>query len=181
MIYGERIRFRGAEREDIPMFVNWFNDPEVREGLALYLPMSKASEEIWFDNMIKRPPDEQVLIIEVQDDQDWKAIGTVGLFAFSRNARAAELGISIGEKTEWNKGYGTEAMKLLLKHSFETLNLNRLCLKVYSYNHKAIRCYEKAGFVHEGCNRQAVFHNGEYFDVLWMSVLRSEWKTEDIE
>jgi RimJ/RimL family protein N-acetyltransferase len=81
----------------------------------------------------------------------------------------------LGEKEFWNKGYGTEAMQLVLQHGFQTLNLNRIMLEVYTTNPRAIRCYEKVGFVHEGCKRQGMYKNGVYIDVLLMSVLRQEW------
>jgi RimJ/RimL family protein N-acetyltransferase len=89
------------------------------------------------------------------------------------------VGILIGDKTYWNKGYGTEALKLLLKHGFETLNLNRIFLRVYEDNPRAIHCYEKVGFVHEGRMRQGRFTKGQFVDILFMSVLREEWKTDN--
>jgi RimJ/RimL family protein N-acetyltransferase len=87
----------------------------------------------------------------------------------------------IGEKLEWNKGYGSEVMSLLVKHCFETLNLNRVMLRVYTDNIRAVRSYEKAGFVLEGRLREAVYKFGKYDDVLIMSVLRSEWTSQNKE
>ena len=176
MIYGERIRLRANERADLPCFVEWLNDPEVREGISSYLPLSLAREEQWYENMLKLPRDEQPLGIEIRDEHDtWKLIGNCGFFEFNWRCRSAEVGIFIGQKSIWNKGYGTEVMRLLLKHGFETLNLNRIFLRVYATNLRAIRCYEKAGFVHEGRLRQAEYKHGEYVDFHVMSVLRSEY------
>jgi RimJ/RimL family protein N-acetyltransferase len=179
VIYGERIRLRAPEREDIPIFTRWFSDPEVTRGLALYLPFSIAEEENWFDNMIKRPPEEHPLTIEVKEGDEWKPIGNMGLFAFDKVAHNAEVGIVIGEKDYWDQGYGTEAMKLMLKHGFNTLNLHRIMLKVYAYNERAIRTYEKVGYVLEGRLREAIYYNGKYHDILLMGVLRSDWQPED--
>jgi RimJ/RimL family protein N-acetyltransferase len=176
MIFGEGIRLRAVEHDDLPMFVSWFNDPEVRQGLMAYLPMSLAQEEKWFEEMLKRPTDSQPLVFEVQELDEWISIGNIGLFEFNNRVRSAELGIVIGNKSYWNKGYGTKAIQLMLKHCFETLNLNRVSLRVYENNPRAVRCYEKAGFVHEGRLRQAVFQDGEYLDMLMMSVLLDEWK-----
>jgi RimJ/RimL family protein N-acetyltransferase len=81
----------------------------------------------------------------------------------------------VGDKTVWNQGYGSEAAKLMLQHGFENLNLHRIYLRVYENNPRAIRSYEKVGYVHEGRMRQAVYKNGKFEDVLLMSVLRSEW------
>ena len=67
-------------------------------------------------------------------------------------------------------------MRLLLQHGFHTLNLNRIALDVYDTNLRAVRSYEKAGFVQEGRKRQAIFKDGKYIDILQMSVLREEWE-----
>jgi diamine N-acetyltransferase len=88
---------------------------------------------------------------------------------------AAEFGIVIGDKSYWNQGYGTEAVRLLVRFGFHTLNLNRIFLRVYETNPRAIRAYEKAGFTSEGRERQAEFRNGKYIDVLRMSILRAEF------
>jgi RimJ/RimL family protein N-acetyltransferase len=176
LIYGDRIRLRHVEREDLPRFVEWLNDPEVRRGLAMHLPLSMAEEADWFENTLKREPDERPLAIEVGRAEGWALVGNCGFFNIEWRARSAELGIFIGDKDCWNKGYGTEAMRLLLRHGFDTLNLNRIYLRVFADNPRAIGAYEKAGFVEEGRMRQAEYHEGHYLDVLLMSVLKSEWK-----
>jgi RimJ/RimL family protein N-acetyltransferase len=176
MIYGERIRLRAIEREDLMQFVEWLNDPDVRRGLFLHIPMSLAQEQNWFENMIKRPQAEQPLVIELALGSEWVMIGNCGIHQIDWRCRSATLGIFIGEKGYWNQGYGTEAMRLLLKHGFETLNLNRLDLLVNEDNPGAIHAYEKAGFVHEGRKRQAMYKGGHYLDMMIMSVLREEWE-----
>ncbi len=176
MIYLGRIRLRAPERSDIPRFVAWLNDPEVRAGLLVSLPLSTADEEGWFENMLKRPMEEHPMTIEVRQGDNWLPVGNSGFHSIDWRCRAAEVGIFIGEKSLWNQGYGTEVMRLLLKHGFNTLNLNRIALDVYETNPRAIRSYEKAGFVHEGRRRQAMYKDGRYVDILQMSVLRSEWQ-----
>lgn len=178
MIYGDRIRLRSVTRRDLPQFVEWLNDPEVRSGLLMYLPLSFEDEEAWFENMIKSPAAQHPMVIEVRNDDDWTMIGTCGFHLIDWRIRSTEVGIFIGEKSYWNQGYGTEVMQLLLKHGFNTLNLNRIALEVFETNPRAIRTYEKAGFVHEGRRRQDMFQDGRYIDVLLMSVLRSEWQED---
>ncbi len=175
MIYGKHLRLRGVERTDIPQFYEWLNDPEVTEGLSLYLPMSMTDEEKWFERISQTNQDEKPLSIELKDGDAWRLIGNSGIFNLEWPNRSAEFGIFIGDKSLWNKGYGTEAVKLILKHGFETLNLNRMYLRVYSTNPRAKRSYEKAGFVTEGTLREAVYRHGKYADIHIMSVLRSEW------
>ncbi len=179
MIYGKRVRLRRDERGDLPKFVEWLNDPEVRRYLLMNLPISLANEEGWFESMLKRPAEEQPFAIELRGEDGWQLIGNCGFFEIDWRARSSEVGIFIGDKTAWNKGYGTETMLILLRFGFTTLNLNRIFLRVDEANLGGIRAYEKAGFVHEGRFRQAAFEAGEYRDMLMMSVLRSEWKNEE--
>ena len=175
MICGKRVRLRAVERSDLPKFHEWLNDSEVTDGLLVILPLSMRDEEKWFENAAQRRPEEQPLAIEIRQGRGWRLIGNLGFFDLDTTNRSAEFGIFIGDKSEWNKGYGTEAVQLLLKHGFETLNLHRICLRVYATNPRARRSYEKAGFVHEGTFREAVYRHGKYADVHVMSVLRSEW------
>jgi RimJ/RimL family protein N-acetyltransferase len=175
MIFGDRIRLRSTQKDDIPKFVEWLNKPDVITGLSIFLPISIESEEIWFTEMMKSSPEEHPLVIEILENDSWEMIGNIGFSFIDYRIRSTEIGIFIGEIERWNKGYGTKAMKTMLKHGFETLNLNRIMLRVFANNHNAIRVYEKIGFQHEGRLRQATFINGEYIDVLIMSVLASEW------
>ena len=176
MIYGDGIRFRAVERSDLDMFVAWLNDPDVISGLSLTLPLSQGDEEKWYQAMLERPSAEHPFVMEIQEGDSWKPIGNCGFHAIDWRSRTSEVGIFIGEKSLWSQGYGTSAMRLMLKIGFETLNLNRIYLRVHADNLRAIRSYEKAGYVHEGRFRQAEYKNGQFIDVLFMSVLRSEWQ-----
>lgn len=180
-LHGERIRLRAAEKEDIPVFLNWINDPDVTENLMLVYPMSRFEEEQWYESMMQRPSSEHVMVIELitqTPDEKHNPIGTCQLHNIDWRNRSAEVGIMIGEKTCWDLGYGTETMRLLLTHGFGILNLNRIWLQVYAKNKRGIRAYEKAGFTYEGKFRQALYQDGRYYDVHLMSVLKDEWQGE---
>jgi RimJ/RimL family protein N-acetyltransferase len=131
MIYGKDVRLRAIERDDLPRFVSWFNDPEVREGLVQFLPMSLVEEEKWFEDLLSREPVEKPFAIDVLEDEAWVHVGSAGLFTFDHQARRAELGIAIGAKKYWDRGYGTNAVRLLLRHAFDNLNLNRVSLSSF--------------------------------------------------
>lgn len=180
MIFGNRIRLRAVEREDLPLFVKWLNDPEVIEGLLFLTPLSLEDEKHWFEKVADHSPAERPLVIEIRDGETWRMIGNCEFHNISQINRSADVGIFIGDKTVWNAGYGTETMQLLLKYGFETLNLNRISLVVYDDNLRAMRAYEKAGFVLEGRLRQAKYKHGRYGDELIMSVLRSEWDAKNL-
>jgi diamine N-acetyltransferase len=166
MILGEKVRLRPIERSDLPRYVAWFGDPEVRRHLAIYLPFSLAQEERWFDG---------VLAVETLDGVH---IGNVGLHSIDWKNRSAELGIAIGEKAYWNQGYGTDAIHTLLGLAFHEMNLHRVFLRVDADNGRAIRCYEKAGFQREGTSREGVFREGTYHDQYVMSILEREFLLE---
>lgn len=179
MITGTRTRLRAMEHSDLANFVRWLNDEEVTEGLLLSLPLSMAQEEAWFEKMLQRPPEEQVLVIEARAPEGWLPVGSTSFNEFDWRSRIAEFGIVIGEKKVWGQGHGQDAVRLMLRHGFNTLNLNRIFLQVFETNQRAIHSYERTGFVLEGRLRQDMFKNGKYLDVLIMSVLRSEW--QDVE
>jgi RimJ/RimL family protein N-acetyltransferase len=92
-------------------------------------------------------------------------------------SRNAMLGIVIGEREYWSKGYGTDAMNLLTQYAFTELNLHRVTLGVLAYNKRAVRCYEKAGFKVEGSLRGEIFREGQRTDGVYMGILRSEWES----
>lgn len=104
-----------------------------------------------------------------------KLIGFVGLGGVSWNHGEAWVGIGLGEREYWGKGYGTDAMRLILRYGFVELNLQRISLNVLENNPRAIRSYEKAGFVPEGRMRQMVDREGRRWDVHQMGILKDEW------
>ncbi len=177
MIYGERVRLRAIERSDIPAFVRWFNDPEVRQYLAMYLPLSIAQEEQWFEEMLQRQQQGKdfIFAVEAKVGEEWVLIGNVGLHRIDWKNRFAFFGIVLGEKSYWNQGYGTDATRTMLRFAFEELNLHRVELEVFGENARARRCYEKAGFRYEGIRRQAFFSRGTYHDSYLMAILREEF------
>ncbi len=174
IIRGDQVYLRPAERSDVPTFVRWFNDEEVLHHLAMRAPMSEALEAGWFDRMLaaQGKTDYHFVICLLRDD---RAIGTIGLHGIDFENGSAEFGIAIGEKSEWNRGYGTDALRAICDFGFGALRLERISLMVYEGNDRARRSYEKAGFVHEAILRRAHFARGEHHDVHVMSLLRDEW------
>jgi RimJ/RimL family protein N-acetyltransferase len=173
MICGEKTRLRRVERDDIPTFVRWFGDPAVREFLLINRPISKAEEENWFENQLKNESIE-LFAIETNDGENVH-IGNIALEDINWLHRHAELGIVIGEKDYWGKGYGSDAIRTLLGFAFHEMNMHRVYLCVYEDNVRGIRAYEKCGFKHEGRMREAIFRKGRYYDELRMGILCHEF------
>ena len=169
---GKRIYFRPVELADEALLRRWVNDPRVWRGLMLRQPTNANRERAWIESLGTSTTDYVFGIVVRAED---RLIGTVGLRQLDLAHRKATMGIMIGEPAYHNKGFGTEAVQLILRFGFEELNLNRIALSVFSNNLRAIRCYQKAGFVHEGCLRQAFYRNGQYHDEYRFAVLRDEW------
>ena len=191
MIYGVKTRLRRIERQDIPTFVRWFGDPQVREYLLMNRPISVAEEERWFEGLLERH-DTELFAIEAAAEgapvtppagavtpDHWVHIGNTALEDINWTHRAAELGIVIGEKEYWGRGFGSDAIRTLVRFGFEEMNLHRIHLHVYEDNARAIRAYEKCGFQHEGRLRDGVYRHGRYYDLLAMSILSHEFEPTD--
>jgi RimJ/RimL family protein N-acetyltransferase len=174
MVEGLKVRLRPIEREDLPTYVRWFGDPEVRHHLAMYLPFSLAQEEQWFEDLLQRLRDRTAVLLAIET-LDGVHIGNLGLVDVNWKDRNAELGITIGEKAYWGQGYGTDAVRTMLRLAFEQMNLHRVFLRVHADNARAIRCYEKAGFQKEGTLRHVVFRDGAYVDQFLMAILAPEF------
>ena len=174
MIQGKRLTLRAIERDDLPRYVVWLNDLEVIHHLKTYPPMNLEDETDWYESQRK---DGSTLNLAIVVSDEERHIGSVSLMKINQREQNAELGIMIGDKTCWGQGYGREAIQLLLRYGFTTLNLHRIYLRVDASHTPAIRCYLSCGFVEEGRLRDVVFRQGRFEDQLIMSVLRPEYLT----
>lgn len=174
IIHGERVYLRPAERSDLPTFVRWLNDAETVRHLAMRSPLSMALEEGWFEKMLAAQGKRQHLFVICLAGEG-RPIGSTDLHDVDGENGNAGFGIVIGEKSEWNKGYGTDALNAICDFGFGALRLERIELDVYAGNDRAQRSYEKAGFQVEGTLRRAHFAEGRHVDVKRMALLRDEW------
>jgi RimJ/RimL family protein N-acetyltransferase len=175
-LIGETVYLRPLERADAAMAQGWLLDPEVRRQIRQYNPLTLQSEEEYIAKLGQSPHDVGLVIVLRGDD---RPIGLCGLHDLDVKNRSVQLGILLGVKELWGKGHGTEATRLLIRHAFDTLNLNRVWLHVYEDNARGIRAYEKAGFKKEGVLRQDNFRDGKYADTIVMAILREEWQPSD--
>ena len=169
------VYLRAAEREDIPLFVAWFNDYRTSRTLGIRAPLSGPLEEAWFDRMLADQGKSAYHFVAclVEDD---RPIGTIGLFELDLTDGGAGLGLSIGAPADRGHGHGTDMLRALLWFGFGYLRLERIWLDVYDFNPDARRLYERVGFVHEGILRHAAFREGRYVDFHRMSILADEWR-----
>jgi RimJ/RimL family protein N-acetyltransferase len=175
MLEGEFVRLRALRRDDLSVVAEHYNDEEVVGSIAFWDAPCGADDAVeWFErNMKERPLGRSMAIARLSDDA---FMGSCGLYRFNWRARTASLGIAIWSPEGRDRGYGTDAVRLLHRYAFDTLNLNRIELSVFADNARAQRVYEKAGFVTEGRRRQAWFWNGAYRDIIDMGVLRDDYE-----
>jgi RimJ/RimL family protein N-acetyltransferase len=169
---GERIYFRPLETEDEPLLRRWINDPRTWSTLGHRSPVNEHREREWIENAGK---DERNIVVGIVARDGDHLIGSAGLHGINLVNHSAWFGLMIGAVDARDRGYGTEATRLIARYGFEELNLHRIELSVFAHNPRAIRAYEKAGYVREGIRRQAFYRGGRYRDVYLYAILRSEY------
>ncbi|MBN1858332.1 GNAT family N-acetyltransferase [Candidatus Bipolaricaulota bacterium] len=171
-LIGDRLYLRPLGEADLGLCMTWINDPELIVFLDRRLPMGLEQERSWLKNQYGDPSSFSLAIVLKDGDMH---IGNCGLHRINRFDRSAEFGIMIGDPESREKGYGTEAGRLLIDYAFHELNLHRVGLRVFSFNKRAQAMYEKLGFVLEGIERESYFRHGGFHDTLMMAILDSEW------
>ncbi|MCM1991615.1 GNAT family N-acetyltransferase [Oceanirhabdus seepicola] len=169
----DRIKLRKMKREDIEVYNRWSNDEGVVRNTYPNLDRYSMEDTEKFYNKVNNSSSSKTYIIE--DVKKQKSIGITTLLNIDFYNRNAEFIIDIGEKEYWGKGYGKEAMVLMLQLAFLELNLNRVYLRVFSFNERAIKLYEKIGFLYEGRLREAIFRDGKWHDIVNMGMLQREY------
>lgn len=175
MLTGKNVRLRAVKKSDLENFVRWFNDPEVTQYLVLHRPVTELEEERWIERLAT-DQSKVDFVIEVLDGEQWISIGTCAFNHINHKDRNGDMGMAIGEKEYHGKGYGTEALRLLIEYGFNTLNLHRVAAGAHAFNERSLKMQRRAGLVEEGRKRQAVFVNGQYHDSVINGLLRSEWE-----
>lgn len=170
-LVGDNIYLAPIRTEDAEQFVEWLNDFSTTDYIGRSGAVVGLEGETEF---LKKMQTEEAnfSIVRLADDQ---LIGIVSLNRVDHIRRTATLGIFIGDKESREKGYGTEAVRLILDYGFSYLNLNNIELSCLACNERAHRCYLKCGFKEYGRRRQAAFTNGKYYDLIFMDILAEEW------
>lgn len=178
VLKGRMVRLRPMTEADLPFFLRWLNDPDINRWLAMPdsgPPVSLEQEKEWYERT-KNDPNQLVWSIEAD------AGGLLGNVALHRGFRSdsAELGLFIGEKGEWSKGYGTDAVRTTVAYAFSQMGLRRIYLHTDVENQRAHRCFEKCGFRQEGLVKEYRLRWGEgrFIDGFLMAVLAREFTGE---
>jgi RimJ/RimL family protein N-acetyltransferase len=175
---GDLVRLSAFDHEELgKAYATWTRDSELQRLFssgASVLHSAKAGVD-FFEKMTKDDsPAHHFFSIRALEDN--RLLGDIGLDVINDwGSRDSFVGLGIGDRNDWGKGYGTDAMKIILRFAFTELNLRRVTLTVFEYNPRAIRSYEKTGFQHEGRLRGALLRDDKRWDMLYMSILRDNW------
>jgi len=175
LLVGERVRLRGTRDADLPALAAGLMDPAIRVTQSrIAVPMSEAAARSLVGEWSSgQGPDAGFSIETLADDPE--LVGHLGLFGISAKDRCGTVGIAL-LRPHLGRGYGTDAMRLIVDYGFREVGLHRIQLGVYAYNARAIAAYRKAGFVEEGRQREVVYHDGRWYDDVQMSILEQEWR-----
>ena len=175
---GDLVRLAAVNPEEsAPLFARWNRD-SLRGRLLDSEPAILFSDKAIRGWIEKDQEKNDLFVFGIRALADDRLVGELGL-GYARNNRAETfMGIGLGEREDWNKGYGTDAVRLILRFAFLELNVHRVSLSVFEYNPRAKRAYEKAGFVEEGRVRGALLREGRRWDEIFMGVLRPEWMVQ---
>ena len=175
-LVGERIYLSPRNVEDIEIFTQWMNDFYITDYTGRSHQVVSLQDE---KEYLESGGDKTTFAII--DEQKDEIIGTVGLHKIDNINRTATLGIFIGNRDYWSKGYGTEAIQLIIDFGFNYLNLKNIDLAVMEFNQRAVRCYQKCGFKEIGRRRKCKFINGKYYDSILMDILAEDFKESYIK
>jgi RimJ/RimL family protein N-acetyltransferase len=173
ILTGELVRLRGMRDDDLPTLARWEMDPgRMATVSSRVAPPSEAASR---ERIAKRSTNENDIgfAIETLDDPP-VLVGDVVLRGARPKDRCATLGIALG-RAYIGRGYGTDAMRVIVGYGFREMGLHRIQLEVAPFNPAGIRAYEKAGFTEEGRHRESVLHDGRWYDEVLMSILDHEW------
>ncbi len=175
ILAGERVRLRGVRDDDLTALAKWEMDPGRMATLSNWVvPPSEAAARERIAGWSANQQDDIGFAIETLDDPP-VLVGNIGLWGARAKDRCATLGIALGRE-HIGRGYGSDAMRLIVGYGFREMGLHRIQLGVAPYNAAGIRAYEKAGFVEEGRHRESVLHDGRWYDEVLMSILDHEWE-----
>ena len=170
-LIGDRIYLSPRNSDDVEIFTEWLNDFKTTD----YLGRSSIVTTLYDEKKYleeNATAEASFVIVTINEN---KMIGTVSLESINHINRCATLGIFIGDKEFRNKGYGTEAIKLILEYGFKYLNLKNIKLDLMEFNERALKCYKKCGFKEYGRRRKCKFIDGEYYDTIEMDILKEEF------
>ena len=172
LFYGNSVKLSIPREEDVEIMLKWEEDSEYLRNVDTEIALPKTKEQLGAE----RKADLNEVYFRLRTIDKDHLIGFVAIHSIEWNNRAGILSIGIGESSNRNKGYGSDALKLILRYAFHELNLDRVGLEVIEYNKGGIRAYEKVGFQQEGRKRSVVYRDGKRYDVIVMGVLHNEWK-----
>ena len=169
ILQGEKVYLRRLEREDLNRTWEWLHRPVVYERIGVHIPFSHSQQEAWFQNLEQS---RNKMVFAICRTENNEHIGNVSLDTIDYRHRNARLSIFIASEEMQGKGYGSDALRVLIRYAFEFLNLHRLWCKVDAGEDHLLRFYGALGFEQEGVMRQHEFKHGQYIDKVLLARIR---------
>jgi RimJ/RimL family protein N-acetyltransferase len=174
MLHGKSVVLRAVEKEDVDQIKEWLADPELLHALgARPIPLASVDPEKLPEQFRLR--DGRILAVVSKDKH---LLGLVALGNIHEHNRTASVMVLIGDRGEWNRGYGSDALRTAVRFAFEDLNLNCVEAQIPRFNSRGQHVFEKVGFVVEGTLRNRFYGRGRYWDVVVASAQRDDWNGE---
>jgi RimJ/RimL family protein N-acetyltransferase len=168
MIAGESVILRALEASDLERSYRWMNDPQIVRTLKSRYPMPFHTEAEWLERAVSQSANERHFAIERKDTR--AHIGNASIHDIDSVSRRAGFGLFLGEPSSWNRGYGSDSVRTLVRFAFDEMNLRKLRINVFDYNDRAKHVLETIGFVTEGTLRDEFYREGEYHDIVIFSI-----------
>lgn len=173
-IVGNKIFLSPFDKTDIPILTKWMNDPIVASGWGN--PYGLINEDKMYEQMQNNQKNGYCFSIITKEEE--KLVGYCMIYNFDKVCRSASFGVIIGDEEERNRGYGRDAVNLILEFAFKTLNIHSVYLGVFDFNKVAVDLYTKIGFRVIGTKRENYFLNGKWHNEILMDMLAEEFVSD---
>jgi len=169
----KRLYLRRVEKTDVEYFLQVTSDPEIRRLTGTTTFLTRPKVENFIDSITTNPSRIDLIIVKQENDE---VIGDLAMLDIDQQNRVGSFRIALTNKNEYGRGYGTEALKLVIDYMFNTLNLRKIAINVYAFNERAIKTYTNLGFKQEGRLIEDLYFDGEYYDNLLLALFKRDYR-----
>ncbi|MFW9786272.1 MAG: GNAT family N-acetyltransferase [Candidatus Thorarchaeota archaeon] len=172
MLVGSEVQLVPIEERHLDYMMEHVNNVEMRVLLGSFMPTTRSMQKEWIGSVSELIKKRQGFHLAIEKIPEAIMIGSLVVYEIDWLSRSGELAIAVYEEKNWNKGYGSEAMRLLIDFAWTHLNLRRLELAVHSHNPRALHVYEKIGFKHYGTAHEKYYIDGQFVDTDYLELFR---------
>lgn len=173
MLKGKYVGLRAIEKDDLPVLLEWRNNPEYRKYFREYRELGMDKQYAWYEKVVL--DDYKTIMFSIIETKNRRLLGACGLCYINWIDRNADISIYIGADGLYiDDKYAPDAAKTLIKYAFDELNLHRLWAEIYDFDKPKIKLFEQLGFKLDGCHRETHWTEGKWCNSLYYSLLQNE-------